>query len=86
MREPGHAVRIDFASLEIEPVPLELGDWTLVTQSSGAAHSIAYSGYNDRRRECRDACTRLGIESLREATEADLDRLPATLARAPATC
>ena len=26
--EPGHAVRIDFASLAIEPVPLELGDWS----------------------------------------------------------
>ena len=79
--EPGHAVRIDFATLEIEPVPLELGGWALVTESSGATHSIAESGYNDRRRECRDACARLGIDSLREAAEADLDRLPATLRR-----
>jgi len=79
--EPGHAVRIDFESLEIEPVPLALGDWTLVTQSSGATHSIAYSGYNDRRRECREACAQLGIASLREAAEADLEGLPPTLRR-----
>ena len=75
--EPDHAVRIDFASLEIEPVPLELGDWTLVTLDSGATHSIAESGYNERRRECREACERLGIESLREAT--DIEVLPEPL-------
>jgi galactokinase len=75
--EPGHAVRIDFATLAIEPVPLDLGDWTLVTLDSGAVHSIAYSGYNERRRECREACAALGIGSLREAV--DIDRLPEPL-------
>jgi galactokinase len=79
--EPDRAIRIDFASLEIEPVPLELGGWTLVTQSSGAVHSIAYSGYNDRRRECRDACAALGTDSLSDAVEADLAGLPDTLRR-----
>jgi galactokinase len=77
--EPGHAVRIDFASLDVEPVPLDLGEWTLVTLDSGAVHSIAYSGYNERRRECADACAALGIESLREAGEGDLERLPEPL-------
>jgi galactokinase len=75
--EPGHAVRIDFATLAIEPVPLDLGDWTLVTLDSGAVHSIAYSGYNERRRECREACAALGIETLREA--GDLSGLPEPL-------
>ena len=75
--DPGHAVRIDFASLAIEPVPLELSGWTLVTLDSGATHSIAASGYNERRRECREACAALGIETLREAT--DIERLPEPL-------
>ncbi len=75
--EPGHAVRIDFATLAIEPVPLDLRGWTLVTLDSGAIHSIAYSGYNERRRECREACAVLGIETLREAR--DLDPLPPPL-------
>jgi galactokinase len=75
--EPGHAVRIDFATLEVEPVPLELHGWTLVTLDSGAVHSIAYSGYNERRRECREACAALGIETLRDATE--IDGLPEPL-------
>jgi galactokinase len=78
--EPGRAIRIDFASLDIEPVPLELGDWSLVTLDSGAAHSIAASGYNDRRRECREACERLGVATLREATAEDVERLPEPLA------
>ena len=75
--EPGHAVRIDFDSLELEPVPLELGGWTLVTLDSGATHTHAGSGYNERRRECREACEALGVGSLREATE--IDGLPEPL-------
>ena len=75
--DPGHAVRIDFASLEIEPVPLELAGWTLVTLDSGATHTHAGSGYNERRRECREACAALGVTSLREATE--IDDLPEPL-------
>ncbi|HET9739496.1 MAG TPA: galactokinase family protein [Solirubrobacteraceae bacterium] len=65
--EPGHAVRIDFATLALDPVPLDLGGWQLVTLDSGAAHSHADSGYNDRRRECREAAAALGVASLREA-------------------
>ncbi|HEX4689141.1 MAG TPA: galactokinase [Solirubrobacteraceae bacterium] len=73
--ERGHALRIDFASLELEPVPLELGDWSLITLDSGATHSHAASGYNQRREECRRACRALGIASLREATLGDLGAL-----------
>jgi galactokinase len=79
--QPGHAVRIDFANLDITAVPLELGDWTLVTLDSGAAHTHASSGYNQRHAECRDAARRLGIASLREATFDDLDKLPDPLDR-----
>ena len=49
----GHALRIDFRTLDIEPVPLDLGDWQLVTLDSGAAHEHAGGGYNERRAECR---------------------------------
>jgi galactokinase len=78
--EPERAIRIDFGSLDIEPVPLDLGDWSLVTLDSGATHSIAASGYNDRRRECREACALLGVETLREATLDDVVRLSQPLA------
>ena len=72
-------LRIDFRSLEVEPHPLELGDWQLVTLDSGATHNIAASGYNQRRAECRAACEALGIDSLREA--GDLSALDGTLLR-----
>jgi galactokinase len=81
LSEPGHALRIDFRSLEVRPVPLDLGDWRLVTVDSGATHSIAASGYNQRRAECEAACAQLGIETLREAREEELPRLEGTLRR-----
>ena len=63
-----HAMEIDFRTLEVTPVTLELGDFKLVTLDSGEKHANAASGYNERRAECARACERLGIESLREAT------------------
>src|SRR4051794_16233796 len=64
----GHALRIDFRTMDVEPVPLELGDWRLVTVDSGEAHSNATGGYNQRRRECAEAARMLGLESLRDAS------------------
>jgi galactokinase len=65
--ERGRALRIDMRGLAIEPVPLELGDHVLATLDSGAERSIAASGYNERREECRAACRALGVDSLRDA-------------------
>ena len=73
------AMRIDFRSGVIEAVPLELGDWRLVTLDSGVGHTHAKSGYNDRRDECAQACELLGITSLRELEPAMIERLPAPL-------
>jgi galactokinase len=73
----GHVLRIDFRSLEVEPHPLDLGDWQLVTLGSGASHNLSASGYNERRAECRAACEALGVETLRDAT--DLSALDGTL-------
>jgi galactokinase len=81
LSEPGHALRIDFRSLDVRAVPLDLGDWRLVTVDSGATHTHAGSGYNERRAECRAACEALGIASLRDAPADAPDRLPAPLDR-----
>jgi len=77
----GHALRIDFRSLELEQVPLELGDWQLVVVPSGEQHSLAESGYNERREECERAREQLGLDSLRDARLEDLERLPDPLDR-----
>ncbi len=65
--EEGSALRIDFQTLDLETVPLELGGWQLVTADSGAAHSHAEGGYNERRAECRAAAEALGVELLSDA-------------------
>src|SRR3954452_21078825 len=69
MSEEHHVLKIDFQSFDVEPHPLELGDWQLVTVASGATHTHAGSGYNERRAECRAACEALGISSLRAASD-----------------
>ncbi len=73
---PDTALCIDFSTLQIDPVPLVLDGWQLVVLDSGERHAHASSGYNERRSECAMACELLGIESLREATEAAIEQLP----------
>ena len=63
------------------PVPLDLGDWRLVTLDSGAEHVHAAGGYNERRAECRAACEALGIEQLSEADPDAAAALPDPLDR-----
>jgi galactokinase len=79
--EADHALRIDFATLRVEPVPLRTGDWTLVTLDSGERHSNASGGYNERRAECDRACALLGIAALSQATPSAAARLPDPLDR-----
>jgi galactokinase len=76
---PETALRIDFRTLHIEPVPLRLGDWRLVVLDSGERHTNADSDYNRRRAECARACELLGVASLREADADAVERLPEPL-------
>jgi galactokinase len=78
---PDTALRIDFQTLSVEPVPLELGDWRLVVLDSGERHLHASSGYNERREECARACALLGVESLREVDLVAAEGLPEPLRR-----
>ncbi|MEA2159138.1 MAG: galactokinase [Solirubrobacteraceae bacterium] len=78
--QPEQAMKIDFRTLEVTPVPLRLGSHRLVTLDSGEQHANAGSGYNERRAECARACERLGIASLRDATLDMARALPSPLA------
>ena len=75
------ALRIDFTTMETTVVPLELGDWRLVTLDSGETHSLATGGYNERRAETTEAVQRLGVTTLSAATPAQAAGLPEPLAR-----
>jgi galactokinase len=77
--EAEHAVLIDFHTLDVQLVPLRLGDWRLVVLDSGERHELASSGYNTRRAECARACELLGIDYLSEADEGAIAVLPEPL-------
>jgi galactokinase len=79
LAEEGHAIRLDLLDLGAAPVPLELGGWTLAVLDSGSRREHSASGYNRRRRECRQACAQLGLSSLRRATPKQAASLPAPL-------
>ena len=79
--EEGRALRIDMRGPAIVPVALPLGEHTLVTVDSGAERSLAASGYNERRAECRRAAAALGLSSLRDADPDAAADLPPPLDR-----
>jgi galactokinase len=79
--EEGRALLLDCRTLEVEPVPLDLGEWTLATLESGSEHTHGEGGYNRRRAECERATLQLGLESLRDATLADASELADPLGR-----
>jgi galactokinase len=69
-----HALLIDFAHDEVEPVPVDLGEWQLVVVRAGQ-RDLAAGAYNDRRRECQEAAERLDVHTLRWATAAAAEAL-----------
>jgi galactokinase len=73
----GSALLIDFDSDTTRDVPLPLAEagLTLVVTDTGVSHAHATGGYAERRRDCEVAASALNLDSLRQAAEADLDRL-----------
>jgi galactokinase len=78
---PGHALAIDFSTMDVREVPLDTGDWTLVVVDSGETHAHAEGGYNERRAECTRAAEELGVEYLARAGGDAAARLPEPLDR-----
>ncbi|KAM8729648.1 galactokinase isoform 1-T1 [Acanthopagrus schlegelii] len=69
----GHALLIDCRSLEATPVPLADPGLVILITNSNVRHSLTGSEYPMRRRQCEEAATTLGKESLRDATIKDLE-------------
>lgn len=80
----GHALFLDFATGEHEPVPFDLAaaGLQLLVADTNTPHRLTDGGYGRRRRECEDAARELGVHSLRAVTEPDeLRRLPDPILR-----
>ena len=71
----GNALLVDCRSLEHEDVPLPDGRHRWLLADTRVRHDLASSAYNERRGQCEQAAAALGLSSLRDATEQDLDRI-----------
>ena len=84
------AVLLDCRSLDYTYVPVDIGGARLLVFDTGAPHTLAASGYNERRAQCEEAVRRLApliigqdstrsVTALRDVTAADLERFGAQL-------
>src|SRR5690606_9594707 len=64
--EKGHAILIDCQSGTHHTVPLP--EASILVVNSMVKHELSGSAYRDRVRECQEACTVLGVKSLREVS------------------
>lgn len=71
-----HAVFLDCRSLEVEQVALNLepNGLEIVVIDTKVSHRLSDGGYAARRQACEEGAGALGVSSLRELTESDLDR------------
>jgi len=76
--EPGAALFIDTRDGSVEPVVIP-SDLQLVVLDTRRPRSLAGAAYNQRVEECAEAAVKMSVETLRDATLADLDYLDGTL-------
>lgn len=82
MSKSGHVLKLDCRSLEVEYVPLELGDYEIVLLNTNVKHSLADSAYNKRRASCEKGVALVKeiypeVNSLRDVSVDQLDELVA---------
>ena len=68
-----HALHLDCRTIESSPYKIDFKDHQLLLINTNVKHSLSDSAYNDRRSACESISELLGIEFLRDATEADLE-------------
>lgn len=66
-------MRLDCRSMEFEYFPFSPAGHRLVLVDSVVKHELVGSPYNRRRESCERVASKLGIETLRDATMADLE-------------
>ena len=71
----GNLMRLDCRSMEYEYFPFNPDGYRLVLVDSRVKHELADSPYNKRRESCERVAKRLGIETLRDATMEDLEKI-----------
>jgi galactokinase len=80
----GHALLLDCRSLQARACRLPDADFAWMLADTGVKHEHASSAYNDRRVECEAAARAIGVRALRDAKEADVNRIADPILRARA--
>jgi len=80
MSKSDHVIKLDCRSLEVEYVPLELGDHEIVLLNTNVKHSLADTAYNKRRASCEKGVAIVKdkypqVNSLRDVSLDMLDEL-----------
>ncbi len=68
-------IRLDCRSLEYEYFPFKLDGYRLMLVDSKVKHELVDSPYNKRRASCEHVANVLGVETLRDAELADLEKV-----------
>ena len=71
----GHLMRLDCRSLEHEYYPFNPENYRLVLVDSRVKHELKDSPYNKRRESCERVAKKLGVETLRDATMDELNKI-----------
>ncbi len=70
-----NALLLDCRTIESKPYEIDFKEHQLMLINTNVKHSLSDSAYNDRRSACESIAELLKIETLREATEEDLEQI-----------
>ena len=70
-----HLIRLDCRALEYEYFPMKLDGYSLVLVNSCVKHELVDSPYNKRRESCERVAKKLGLDTLRDASFEDLEKI-----------
>lgn len=70
-----HLMRLDCRSMEYEYFPMKLDGYSLVLVDSRVKHELVDSPYNKRRESCERVAKKLGLDTLRDATFEELEKI-----------
>lgn len=70
-----NALLLDCRTIESKPYKIDFKEHQLMLINTNVKHSLSDSAYNDRRSACESIAKLLGIETLREASEEDLEKI-----------
>ncbi|WNH10745.1 galactokinase [Thalassobellus suaedae] len=74
-----HALLLDCRTIEATPFEINFEKHELMLINTNVKHSLSDSAYNDRRSVCEKVSGMLNIKALRDATEADLEKVKDTV-------